>query len=167
MKVICNTTVISNFAAVDALDVLRKVVQEVHISTDVYAEIQDGLAEGCDFYEGLAEQVYPIVQSGWLRLTSFEGEEELRRYSQLPTALHRGEASSLAIAAARQWAFLTDDDRARKVARALGIPVSGTLGVLVAAVGAKVLSPGAADQVLTRMIEAGYRSPYQSIITLL
>ena len=51
MKVICNTTVISNFAAVNALAILRDVVRELHISTEVYAEIQDGLADGCDFYE--------------------------------------------------------------------------------------------------------------------
>lgn len=44
MKVICNTTVISNFAAVNALAILRDVVRELHISTEVYAEIQDGLA---------------------------------------------------------------------------------------------------------------------------
>lgn len=167
MKVICNTTVISNFAAVDALDILRAVVRELHISTDVYAEIQDGLAEGCDFYGGLDEQIYPIAPDGWLHLISFESEEELRRYGQLPAALHRGEASSLAIATQRKWAFLSDDDRARKIARELKVPVSGTLGILVQAVDAQWLSLAEADELLAKMLAAGYRSPYRSITELL
>jgi predicted nucleic acid-binding protein len=78
MKVICNTTVISNFAAVNALAILRDVVRELHISTEVYAEIQDGLADGCDFYEGLDAQIYPIAPDGWLHLTAFENDAELR-----------------------------------------------------------------------------------------
>ena len=167
MKVICNTTVISNFAAVNALAILRDVVRELHISTEVYAEIQDGLADGCDFYEGLDAQIYPIAPDGWLHLTAFENDAELRLYGQLPTALHRGEASSLAIAAQREWAFLSDDDRARKTARQLGVPVSGTLGVLAQAVEFQHVSLTAADDLLTKMIAAGYRSPLRSVTELL
>ena len=54
----------------------------------------------------------PFSNEGWLRLTTFEGDDELRLFGQLPAALHRGEASCLAIAAQRKWAFLTDDARA-------------------------------------------------------
>lgn len=167
MKIICNTTVISNFAAVDALDVLRDVVRQLHISTDVYAEIQDGLADGCDFYEGLDAQIYPLAVDGWLCMISFESDAELKLYGQLPTTLHRGEASSLAIAAQRKWAFLSDDDRARKAAQQLGVPVSGTLGVLVEAVKTQRLLLAAADELLARMITAGYHAPYRSIAELL
>ena len=53
MSVIANTTVISNFAAIGRLDVLHSLLGEVHISTAVYAEIQDGLSEGFNFYIGI------------------------------------------------------------------------------------------------------------------
>jgi predicted nucleic acid-binding protein len=43
MEVIANTTIVSNFAAVGQLGLLRDVLGRVFISTEVYAEIQDGL----------------------------------------------------------------------------------------------------------------------------
>ncbi len=49
MNVIANTTIISNFAAMGRLDILRDLLGQLYITTDVYAEIQDGLIEGYDF----------------------------------------------------------------------------------------------------------------------
>jgi len=166
MSVIANTTVISNFAAVDRLDVLHSLLGEVHISTDVYAEIQDGLSEGFNFYAGIESHIHPLTPGGWLRLASMD-DEELRLFSQLPEALHRGEASCLAIAAKRGWAFLTDDARARKAAQELKVTHSGTLGVLVQAVKAGLLPSGEANSLLDRMIQAGYRSPFTTLAELL
>lgn len=105
MKVISNTTVVSNFAAVGRLDVLHSLLKEVYLSADVLAEIQDGLAEGCDFYNGIENSIYPFNPDGWLRLTSLEGEAELRLFGQLPAALHRGEGSCIAIAVQRGWRY--------------------------------------------------------------
>ena len=56
MTVIANTTIISNYCSVDRLDILKAVLSQVYIPTEVYAEIQDGLAEGYSFlsrYRGL------------------------------------------------------------------------------------------------------------------
>ena len=167
MSVIANTTVISNFASVGRLDVLRSLLGEVHISTDVYAEIQDGLSEGFNFYIGIESHIHPLTPGGWLRLTSMDDDEELRLFGQLPDALHRGEASCLAIAAKRGWAFLTDDARARTAARELNVAYSGTLGVLVQAVNAGRLPLAEANALLGRMIQAGYRSPYTTLVELL
>lgn len=49
VKVIANTTVISNFASVGRLDLLQALLGEVFISSGVYDEIQNGLQEGHDF----------------------------------------------------------------------------------------------------------------------
>lgn len=80
MKVIANTTVISNFASVGRLDLLQALLGEVFISSGVYDEIQDGLQEGYDFYSDLENLVYPFSEEGWLRLTSLEGEDELKMF---------------------------------------------------------------------------------------
>ena len=167
MKVIANTTILSNFAAAGRLDVLRRLLGELHISTDVYAEIQDGLAEGFPFYAGLDAQIHPFAADGWLRLTSPEGDDELSLLNRFPASLHRGEASCLAIAAHRGWAFLTDDARARKAAQELNVTLSGTLGLLAQAVKTSILSLDEADALLTRMIQAGYRSPVAGLAELL
>jgi predicted nucleic acid-binding protein len=167
MTVIANTTLISNFAAVGRLDVLHDLLGEVYISTEVYAEIQDGRAEGYSFYEGIESYLHPVAPTGWLRLTSLQGDDELRLFNQLPTALHRGEASCLAVAAQRGWAFLSDDARARQAARELGVSLSGTLGVLVQAIRANLLSLDEANRLLGQMIQAGYRSPYDNLADLI
>src|SRR5262249_11972063 len=49
MRVIVNTTVISNFASIGQLDVLRQLYGVLAMSTEVYDEIQAGLAEGYRF----------------------------------------------------------------------------------------------------------------------
>jgi predicted nucleic acid-binding protein len=166
MKVIANTTILSNFASVSRLDLLRDLLGEVYITTEVYTEIQDGLAEGCDFYAGIETLLHPLAADGWLKLTSLEGDDERRLFGRLPKALHHGEASCLAIAAVRGWALLSDDDRARKVAGNLKVVVSGTLGVLAMSVRAGLLTLTEANALLTRMIRAGYRTPYSNLVEL-
>lgn len=94
-------------------------------------------------------------------------EEELRLFQSLPRRLHHGEAACLAIASQRNWAFLTDDKLARKMAQDLGIVVSGTLGVLVQAVERGILMIEEGDKLLRAMIARGYRSPYISVQPLL
>ena len=167
MTVIANTTIISNFASVGRLDILKDLLGQLYITTEVYAEIQDGLAEGYDFDIGIESHMYPLASDGWLHLTSLEGEEELRIFSHMPAALHRAEASCLGVAVRRGMAFLTDDARARSGARELQVLVSGTLGILVRAVTEEHLSLEVADSVLNQMIKAGYHSPYGTLAGLL
>ncbi len=50
MDVIANTTIISNFASVKRLDLLKRRCQSVHITEQVFEEIQDGLLQGYSFY---------------------------------------------------------------------------------------------------------------------
>jgi predicted nucleic acid-binding protein len=109
MSVITNTTVISNFASIGQLDVLRRLYGTLAISTEVYDEIQAGLEEGYRFYEGIEQLIAPFAEDGWIELTSMTDEQELHDFHELPARLHRGEASSLAIARQRRWLFLTDD----------------------------------------------------------
>ena len=90
-------------------------------------------------------------------------EEELRFFRSLPRRLHHGEASCLAIAWRRNWAFLTDDGLARKTARTWGILVSGTLGLLIQAVKHGLLTAEEGDGLLGEMITRGYRTPHKTL----
>lgn len=162
MNVILNTTILSNFARVGRLDLLRLVFGEVHISTDVYAEAQDGLAEGYDFYSPLEDLIHAPASKQWIHLTALT-DQELRLFTDILGALHRGEASSIAIAATRGWAFLTDDALARRTARKLKITLSGTLGILVRAVQDRHLTLEEANALLAQMIDAGYYSLYDNL----
>lgn len=167
MSVIANTTVVSGFASIGQLDVLRRLFGHLHISTEVYQEIRAGLAEGYLFYEGIADLVYPLSAKGWILLTSLEGDDELRLFAQLPAHLHAGEASSIAIASHRDWAFLTDDQAARKAGQELGLRLSGTLGCLLLAIEKKLCSVEEANGWLLELIDQGYRSPVGDLRQLL
>jgi len=48
----------------------------------------------------IERHIHPFAPDGWLRLTTLEGDDELRLFGELPDALHRAEASCLAIAVA-------------------------------------------------------------------
>ena len=163
MKTLANTTVLSNFAAVGRLDLLKQLHGRLHILNEVWSEILDGLEEGYEFYTGIEGQLHPLAEAGWIERGSMGDEEEFRLFQSLPRRLHHGEASCLAIARHRNWAFLSDDKLARKLARSLGIVVSGALGVLAQAVKRQLLTVEEADGLLSDMIARGYRSPYGSL----
>jgi len=165
MKAIFNTTVLSNFAAIEQLDTLRVLFQHIYIPTAVYAEIQNGLEEGYTFFEGIENQIYPFVTDGWIQLTTV-AEEELRLLDTLPRRIHQGEAACLVIARQRQWLFLTDDLAARKIAQKWQIPLSGTLSCLTLAVEKQLFTLPQANNFLTEMIAHGYHSPVIDLSSL-
>jgi predicted nucleic acid-binding protein len=166
MTIISNTTVLSNFASIGALDLLRQLYQTLAIPVDVYEEIEVGLREGYKFYEGIPQLIFPIAEPGWLQMTSLH-EEELRLFSELSSRLHSGERACLAIASKRGWWLLTDDRAARREASRRNIRVSGTIGCLVLAVEREIYSLMQANEALTAMIQKGYLSPVTDLTALL
>lgn len=159
MSIISNTTVLSNFAAIDQLEILRKLFGRLYLPTQVYDEIRAGLEEGYHFYNEIPQQIYPFKDDGWLNLISVTGEDEIRSLQNLPKSLHAGEAACLTIAHHRGWLLLTDDQAARKTAVQWDISLSGSIGCLVLAAEKNIYSLDEANNYLHQMIQAGYRSP--------
>jgi len=167
MNVITNTTVLSNFAVIGQLDLLRQLYGVIYIPIEVYEEMQAGLEEGYRFYAGMAQLIYPFVEKGWIWLTSATDEQELRPLGELPRRLHRGEAACLAIAQHRGWLLLTDDLTARKEATRRRIPKSGSVGCLVMAVERDLCTLEQANSWLEDMIRHNYRPPVTDLTLLL
>ena len=166
MSVISNTTVPSNFASIGQLDLLRRLYQILHIPTEVYEEISAGLEEGYLFYQDVIPVIHPFSEAGWLHLAVME-TDELRRFGELPSQLHKGEAACLAIAEHRHWTLLTDDGAARADAARRRIRVSGSIGCLVLAVERGLATLEQANDWLSEMIRLDYRSPITDITPLL
>ena len=116
--VLVDNTVLSNFVKVNRLNLLIKVFEKVYVTEQVLEE----------FRMGIERSVLPEVPLDFevLKLR----EEEMELYNSLRVKLGKGEASCLAIAKNRNMKFLTDNSDARKFANILGIPVSGTIGVI-------------------------------------
>ena len=69
----------------------------------------------------------PAIDSGVLRLCDCEGEREIELYFEVASRIgDDGESMGLAIAKCRGWSVLTDDKKARRIAKELGVPVLGT-----------------------------------------
>lgn len=163
MRNIANTTVISNFAAVGQLDLLQRIVKELHIPLEVYKEIQNGQVAGYTFYDDIEQFIAPFSSEGWLRLVTMN-ETELQLFASLPPGLDHGEAACLAIARNRRWGFLTDDRLARRQAEVWNLPFSGTMGLLLLAVQDKLLALDEGNQLLQQMIAvARYRAPHTDL----
>jgi predicted nucleic acid-binding protein len=74
-----------------------------------------------------------------------------------------GESSCLALAAQRGYVCACDDRLARSEAVRLGIPLTGTVGILIKAVRIGVIDLKKANAVLKRMIAAGFCAPLARI----
>jgi len=61
---VVNSTVLSNFAAVGRLDVLRDTAGPLFVPVEVYDEIMDGQIAGYAFYEGFEQHIAPLAQDG-------------------------------------------------------------------------------------------------------
>jgi hypothetical protein len=83
MSVIANTTVISNFAAVEQLELLHTRFGKLYISDHVFEEIQDGLTQGYTFYTDLDKSIFPFSERGWLHLATLSTADELHMYGNL------------------------------------------------------------------------------------
>lgn len=167
MSVITNTTLVSNFAAVGRLELLRLRWDSLFIPEQVFAEIQEGRLQGYTFYDNIEQEIAPLSPGGWLQLTSLQTQEEFRLFGELLGELHHGEAACLAIAVQRKRIFLSDDRAARQAAMKLDVPFSGTLGVLLSLVRGKLLQREDGDLVLQAMQLKGYYSPIRSLTELL
>jgi len=149
--VLIDNTVLSNFVKVRRLNLLKKAFDLIYITEQVLEE----------FRLGVEREVLPEVSIDFdvLRL----GDEEMELYNALRTKLGKGEASCLAIAKYRNMKVLTDDLDARKTANILGVPVSGTIGVLVRCVEKGIATKDEADKILREMIERGFYSPISDL----
>ena len=143
----------SNFALVGHTDWLHEIWPgALFTSEDAWAELQIGVQPGH----------IPETDWSWLIVLSLtKAEREL--CNELMPPLNEGEAACLAVARSRSYAFLTDDRVARREARRLGVPLSGTIGMLKLLVDEGHISLEEADKALRQMIAWGYHSPVQSL----
>lgn len=153
MLLVLDNTVLSNFALVDRATLLASLAPGQLVTvTDAWLEWQAGVEPGhippCDLH--------------WLSVLQLSAAEQELRDEFMPP-LDIGEAACLAVALLRGCALLTDDRIARREARRLGVPLSGTIGALTSLMDQGVISEQEANQILQQMIAAGYRSPLQSL----
>jgi len=125
MPAVSNTSPVLNLAIINRLDLLREQFREIWLPPAVIEELRlEEELPGSRAVRGARE-------AGWLQL----GEVEDQLLVQvLQRDLDRGEAEAIALAVQMraEWILLDERD-ARKVAKSLGLRVTGLLGILLRA----------------------------------
>lgn len=118
--VVSNTTPLITLAGVGLLDLLPALYQEIWIPAAVHSEYQSGRAR---------HPASPDLDLlNWLRI------HNVTTTPSLSNALDAGEAEAIALAISSQARLrLLDEQRGRRVASQLGLPVAGSLAVLLEA----------------------------------
>lgn len=156
--VIVDNTVLSNFALIGREDILSKVLKNnFFITEEVLEELKRGENRG----------ILPRRDWRWIEILKIESSQEDFLFRLFTASLGKGESSCLSVAISRNFKVLTDDLDARKLAQRRGIPVSGTIGVLVEAVRTGILSLDEGNAILSKMTAKGYFSPFETLNELL
>jgi len=151
-----DSSVLINFCAVRRLDIL---VAACPPPRYVLADVLEELEPDC------GQQVDELLAQDELAASTLEGRDELERWATYTLRLDAGEAATLAAAATRGWSIAVDERAARRIAaQDLGTSrITGTVGLLRAAVAQSQLTIEEGDRLLARMIDDGYWSPVQSL----
>lgn len=149
---VLNTTVLSNFAQVDHVELLLDLPRLVTV-----AAVQEELEAGAETHlyiehaSGVLDDGIPVISPS---SSAAKLEEELLE------TLDPGEAQALAVAEAADGMVVTDDGDARATADQRGVSLTGSIGLLVRFVEDDSITAETADEYLKRWIdEAGFRSP--------
>jgi len=134
--VLCDAGPLITLGKLNRLEVLAELYGEVRIPSPVYDEVvTTGLAKGASDAMTvrlfIQQRKWPIVNVPQAALASYAPS----------VVLDAGERAVLALAQTMRYPLvLIDDEVARSEARRLGLPLRGTLGILVQACREKILS---------------------------
>ncbi len=124
MLVVSDTSVISNLAIVDLLDVLRRQHRIIVVPEAVAEEL--ALAKNSESKQRIAH----AFDEGWIVRKELNSEEKAFART---LKLDVGEAEAIALALFRKADLLCIDERkGRSIAGSLGLSVTGLLGMLLA-----------------------------------
>ena len=142
-KVVVNTTPLIALSHVSQLDILKKLYGGIIIPEAVYSELSVKTESTCK------KAVDRSLE--WIRVESIKNQMAKTMYK---TQLHDGEVEVMILS--KEIAadmVIIDDANAKKHARYLGLPVTGTLGVLI-----KAKQEGHVNElkpILRQMVESG------------
>jgi predicted nucleic acid-binding protein len=153
MTVLLDNTVLSNFSTIRRPDLIRAAfVEQVGTTEQAFQEMLDGITLG----------KIPVCDWDWLARVAITPDERMQ-FETFHEHLGEGEAACLAVAKTRGYRLATDDKDARRLARQLGISLTGTIGILAILVKQDQLPLVEGDRFLHEMIASGYRSPLATL----
>jgi predicted nucleic acid-binding protein len=143
-----------HLAKIGLLNLLRETFSTITIPLEVKAEVVDRGKEKGFADAFLTEEA---IQNGWIKVVDVKMPSEFLELCR-QAGVDKGEAEVLRYARENRCLALLDDESSRDLARSLGIPVRGTLGILVEAVRKGRLAKTAALRKLDELSDLMYMS---------
>ncbi|MBW4482451.1 MAG: DUF3368 domain-containing protein [Tildeniella torsiva UHER 1998/13D] len=146
MKIVSNTSPLSNLAVVGELDLLQQIYPKILVPPVVQAELMQ--------FSEIRPAIATMLASGSLEVRD---SQDLQLICALEQTLDPGEAAAIALATELKADRLLIDERlGRRIAMQHGLKVRGILGIIVNAKNEGLLP--VAKPLLDRLInEAGFR----------
>lgn len=143
MIVVSDSTPLISLMKAEQLDVLQKLFREVLIPETVYQELTTS--------EDFQEEAALIKKSAYIRTVSVDDQKAVSLL-QRATGLDKGESEAIVYADDHCVDLLLMDEAAgRKVAQGMGLSIMGSVGVLVNACRAGILTAADAEKAFDRM----------------
>ncbi|WP_336035375.1 twitching motility protein PilT [Halobacterium yunchengense] len=153
---VLNTTVLSNFAAIDRIDLVADLAG-ICAAPEVEHELDAGV-QTHPYLRPALDALHDTIPVAHISETVANREDVVRNH------LDPGEAQAFALADTHDGRLLTDDGDARTFAKQQGVTVVGSVGVLLTALDAGRITEATADNWLQTWIDDyDYYVPYRSI----
>jgi uncharacterized protein len=147
VAIVCNAGRLISLARIGRLDLLPALFGDIIVPPAVYREVTgDGSLPGAG----------DLAQVGWLKTAEIQDRGGVAR---LLSSLDAGEAEVLILARELKATAAIDEKRGRRIAKELGIPQTGTVGILLTAkhTGLIPLLRPLLDQLMTKGIRLSSR----------
>ena len=159
-----DTVTLSNFALAGRFGLLvRRYGTSLYVTEQVRVELAAGRAGG----HARLRAVDQALTTGAILQAEPMSATERELFGELLRMFGAGEASCIALALHREGVVVTDDRVARRRCIELGVPVTGTIGILKALSVSRTISVAEADALLARMEESGFYAPLRRVSDLI
>ena len=142
--IVSDTTTLIVLGKQQRLDLLGACFERVLLPRAVYTE----------WLAGDASVATSVLELSYLEVITLD---ESALLTELQALLDAGEAEALVLAKQRGLPLLVDEKKGRNIARMMGIPILGLVGVLLLAVQRELLGPKTAAAILHQARDDGFR----------
>lgn len=140
-KVVVDTTPIISLQTIDSLELFEKIYHEIIVPRAVYDELEEGAAK--PYYTDLSHY-------SWIKIIEISQPRKVTLF----TELDKGELEVILLAEELACDLIVMDElMGRSYARKLGIPLTGTIGILLKAKSLGLIP--AIKPLLTELIDKG------------
>lgn len=125
MIIVSDTTPIISLIKINRIDLLEQLFQEVFIPDAVYKELTTNIL--------FSNEAEIVKKCSFLKTLSIQNQKSLKLLQAI-SGLDDGESEAIILAEElSSTVLIIDEKKGRKVAKQLGIPITGTIGILIQA----------------------------------